>query len=71
MAAHTLTVEAVYEDGVLRPVPPLPLAPRQRVTVTVEVPPDAAAWPELVPEERLVEEVVCGPVPDGWPLSER
>jgi predicted DNA-binding antitoxin AbrB/MazE fold protein len=31
----TITVEAVYEDGVLKPAEPLPLAERERVKVTV------------------------------------
>jgi len=29
------TVQAVYEDGVLRPLEPIPLAERQEVTVTI------------------------------------
>jgi AF2212-like len=32
----TLTVEAVYENGVLKPVQPLPLQERERVQVTVQ-----------------------------------
>jgi predicted DNA-binding antitoxin AbrB/MazE fold protein len=32
----TITVEAVYENGVLRPVQPLPLDERQKVQVTVD-----------------------------------
>ena len=31
-----LTVEAVYEDGVLKPASPLPLAQRQKVVLTVD-----------------------------------
>jgi predicted DNA-binding antitoxin AbrB/MazE fold protein len=31
----TITVEAVYEDGVLKPVPPLPLQEHDRVQSTV------------------------------------
>ncbi len=34
-------VEAVYENGVLRPLGPLPLSDQQRVTVTVDVPSDS------------------------------
>jgi predicted DNA-binding antitoxin AbrB/MazE fold protein len=30
-----IVVEAVYENGVLKPVGPLPLAERQRVQVTI------------------------------------
>jgi predicted DNA-binding antitoxin AbrB/MazE fold protein len=32
----TLTVEAVYEGGVLKPVEPLPLREHQRVQVTIQ-----------------------------------
>ena len=34
----TLTVEAVYENGVLRPAQPLPLQERERVQVTITSP---------------------------------
>jgi predicted DNA-binding antitoxin AbrB/MazE fold protein len=33
----TLTVEAVYENGVLKPAQPLPLKEQERVQVTVHV----------------------------------
>lgn len=32
----TLTVEAVYEDGVLKPAQPLPLKEQERVRVTIQ-----------------------------------
>jgi predicted DNA-binding antitoxin AbrB/MazE fold protein len=32
----TITVEAVYEDGVLRPIEPLPFAEHEKVRVSVE-----------------------------------
>jgi predicted DNA-binding antitoxin AbrB/MazE fold protein len=35
----SLTVEAVYENGVLKPVEPLPLKEHAKVQVTVEAPP--------------------------------
>jgi predicted DNA-binding antitoxin AbrB/MazE fold protein len=31
-----ITVEAIYEDGVLKPAQPLPLKEHEKVTVTVE-----------------------------------
>jgi predicted DNA-binding antitoxin AbrB/MazE fold protein len=34
----TLTVEAVYENGVLKPTQPLPLKEHERVQVTVHTP---------------------------------
>lgn len=33
----TLTVEAIYENGVLKPTQPLPLKEHDRVEVTVQV----------------------------------
>ena len=35
----TLTIEAIYENGVLKPTQPLPLKERERVQVTIETPP--------------------------------
>ena len=32
----SITVEAIYEDGVLKPVQPLPLAEHEKVQVTVD-----------------------------------
>ncbi len=40
----TLTVEAVYENGVLKPTQPLPLKEHERVRLTIE--------PELTWAER-------------------
>ncbi len=34
-----ITIEAVYENGVLKPVQPLPLKERERVQVMVQTPP--------------------------------
>ena len=31
----TLTVEAIYEDGVLKPAQPLPLREQERVQITI------------------------------------
>jgi predicted DNA-binding antitoxin AbrB/MazE fold protein len=39
----TITVEAVYENGVLRPTQPLPLAEHEKVSVTIE---SATSWVE-------------------------
>ena len=36
----TLTVEAVYENGVLRPTQPLPLKENDRVLVSIQTPVD-------------------------------
>jgi len=37
----TMTVEAVYENGVLKPVRPLPLDEHEKVNVTIE---SAVSW---------------------------
>ena len=50
MSATALTVTATFENGVLRPDRPLPLAPRQRVTLVVQIPEAADQWPENVAE---------------------
>ncbi|MGH7171576.1 MAG: antitoxin family protein, partial [Gemmataceae bacterium] len=35
----TLTIEAIYENGVLKPTQPLPLKEHDRVQLTIETPP--------------------------------
>jgi predicted DNA-binding antitoxin AbrB/MazE fold protein len=42
----TITVEATYENGLLRPVEPLPLAENEKVRVTVE-PAQTPIWERL------------------------
>lgn len=37
----SFTVEAVYENGMLKPVQPLPLKEREKITVTIQV---ATGW---------------------------
>jgi predicted DNA-binding antitoxin AbrB/MazE fold protein len=39
----TLSVEAIYEDGVLKPTQPLPLRQQEKVRVTIE---PALTWAE-------------------------
>ena len=34
----TITIEAIYENGVLRPVAPLPLLDHEKVQVTIHTP---------------------------------
>jgi predicted DNA-binding antitoxin AbrB/MazE fold protein len=40
----TLQLEAVYEDGVLRPVEPLSLPEHERVTLTLATKPKPRSW---------------------------
>src|SRR5579884_881363 len=42
VAIMALTIEAVYENGVLKPAQPLPLKEHERVQVTVQVKPSVA-----------------------------
>ena len=54
----TTAVEAIYEDGVLRPLQPLALAEHAHVRLSVETIPDdgdRAAW--LAQSERRLREV--------------
>jgi predicted DNA-binding antitoxin AbrB/MazE fold protein len=39
----SLTVEAIYEDGVLKPAGPLPLRDKERVQITVHTRPEVQA----------------------------
>jgi predicted DNA-binding antitoxin AbrB/MazE fold protein len=45
MSDEVVTVEAIFEDGVFRPLQAVSLMPHQRVVLTVRVQPDALAWP--------------------------
>ncbi len=78
MAATALTVTATFENGVLLPDQPLPLAPRQRVTLVVQIPEAADPWPENVAEiyQEIAEEdrrlcaAMFPTVRETWPASE-
>ena len=75
---HEFTVEAVYENGTLRPVGPLPLSPQQRVTLTVRVidpPPEwpvdvAAIYEELAADDLRMAEAMFPTVRETWPRDE-
>jgi predicted DNA-binding antitoxin AbrB/MazE fold protein len=77
MAGSSISVEAIFEDGVLRPMQPLPLASRQRVTLIVELPPAFPGWPadvgkiyqEIAAEDRRPAEVMWGAAKETWPAS--
>lgn len=53
-----LTIEAVYENGLLKPAQPLPLKEHEKVTITVQI---GSSWVErtagLIPctDARLLE----------------
>ncbi len=78
MPSTPLSVTAVFEDGVLRPDQPLPLAPHQRVTLVVQIPGQAEEWPEnvadiyreIADEDRQLAAAMFGSVRETWPASE-
>ena len=60
----TLTVEAVYENGVLKPAQPLPLKEHEKVQVTVQNAPSTASAPAssrggygLIPWNGAIEDL--------------
>ena len=68
-------VEAVYENGVLRPLQPLPLEEHERVIVTVSFRPgkERPFWEIAGPEERVAawkEWVNSHPSLDGTGLPD-
>jgi predicted DNA-binding antitoxin AbrB/MazE fold protein len=78
MASNTITVEAVFEDGVLRPLEPLSLPARQRVTLIVQVPNGAREWPddvaaiyqEIAADDRRLAGALLSTVQRTWPAGE-
>ena len=78
MSPIALTVTATFEDGVLRPDQPLPLAPRQRVTLLVQIPGQTDAWPEnvaeiyreIADEDRRLSAAMSSTVRETWPAFE-
>ncbi len=78
MSQTALTVSATFEDGVLHPDQPLPLAPRQRVTLVVQIPEPPREWPdnvaeiyrEIAEEDRRLAEAMFQTVRETWPASE-
>ena len=65
----TLTVEATYENGVLKPSGPLPLAERQRVELVIRAPAS-----DSTPNERqqALERLVALQLPVGdWEQMEQ
>lgn len=75
MSIHSMTVEAVFEDGVLRPSQPLPLKSNQKVSVTVRWPTNEDVWPEnaaeiyreLAEEDKRLAETMWPLVKESWP----
>jgi len=78
MSAPTLTVTAIFDDGVLRPDRALPLAPRQQVTLVLELPDQAGDWPDnvaeiyrdIADEDRRLAGAMFSTVRQTWPAVE-
>ncbi|MGH7136188.1 MAG: antitoxin family protein [Pirellulales bacterium] len=58
---QSLLIEAVYENGVLRPVRPLPLSEHQHVSVSIEM-----AEPDQTSIDAAVERVKATAGMLGW-----
>jgi predicted DNA-binding antitoxin AbrB/MazE fold protein len=77
MNDSSMTFDAVFENGILRPLQALPLQPHQRVTVTLRAC-EAAAWPadvaaiyrEIADEDRRLAEAMLPAVKESWPANE-
>jgi predicted DNA-binding antitoxin AbrB/MazE fold protein len=77
MSESTMTVEAVYADGVFRPVDPLPLLQDERVTITIQRE-LLAGWPadtaeiykEIEAEDRTLAESMWSGVKATLPIPQ-
>src|SRR5438552_3440037 len=75
MTGNSFVIEAVFENGVLRPLQPLSLPPQQHVTLIVQVPTGAEDWPadvatiyqELAAEECRLADAMLPTVKETWP----
>jgi predicted DNA-binding antitoxin AbrB/MazE fold protein len=78
MNDSSISVEAIFEDGVLRPVQPLPLRSQQRVTIILQLPKTDITWPddvaaiyrEIADEDRRLAEAMLSTVQETWPVNE-
>jgi predicted DNA-binding antitoxin AbrB/MazE fold protein len=61
----TVTVEAIYEDGVLKPTQPLPFQEHEKVTITIaaaiSVARQTAGIVPWVGDEETMERLACDP----------
>lgn len=78
MASASLTITATFEDGVLRPDRALPLAPRQQVTLVLQLPDHEDLWPdnvaeiyrEIADDDRRLAAVAFPAARETWPVAE-
>ncbi len=75
MSTKTITIEAIFADGVFRPLQPLALAEQQQVTLTVQVPAAVTEWPpdvaaiyrDIAEEDRRLATTMWPMVEETWP----
>lgn len=78
MSMNSVTVEAIFENGILRPVQPLPSATPQKVTVTVQFEAEERPWPddvaaiyrEIAEEDRRLAAAMLPGLRAPWPTDE-
>ena len=69
----SITVQAVYEDGVLKPAKPLPLEEHQKIQVTVHTPDNwVVKTAGIIPcaDHQLIEWAAMDPELDFPPMEE-
>ncbi len=60
MSFKAVSVEAVFENGRLRPLKPIPLTQSQRVQIIVQVPAKKRTWPkDVAAVYQEIEEKDC------------
>ncbi len=73
-----LTVDAIYDAGVLRPVEALPFRHNERVTMRIDVPLAPREWPddtdeiyrEIAAEELALANAMFDEVRRNWPKDD-
>jgi predicted DNA-binding antitoxin AbrB/MazE fold protein len=78
MTNRSISVEAIFDNGVLRPLQTLPLQAQQRIAITLQWPGNDASWPEdvatiyqeIAEEERRLAETMLPAVQETWPVSQ-
>ena len=74
---NVITTEAVYEDGVFRPIQPLSLEPHLRVNLVIHLVGAAKTWPndvaeiyqEINNEEKNLANSIWPAVQETWPID--
>lgn len=76
--AASITIDAVFENGVFRPTEPLTVSLPQKVRLIVQMPQSSRTWPAdvaaiyraLEEEERSVNNKMWGHFQETWPAEE-